>query len=321
MQDSPGALIGTCSEKLVIDTDAGADDATGILLVLSAWIHDDSNFELIAITCTYGNTVEENVQQNVLKTLTIANATHIPVYGGAQKPLANNYTSDNYFGKDGFGDFVMDEKITAKVNDSYKAAVALVNLAKNYPKELNILALGPLTNIALAISLDANFVHNVKKFYIMGGSVTGLGNYSPGVEYNFACDPVSNFIVLQSMIKPSMLYPWETVVQSNISKKWRMDKLGSIDSKIIRFLNKAEDISLSAVSTWRPADAMAAAAMMWPKLINKSEVLNVMAVMDGEAKGSLLVDYYNVTGKLKNVEIVQNLNIEAFQDKILHHFS
>lgn len=66
-----------CSQKLVIDTDGGADDAASILLVLSAWARKDSNFEVVAITCVNGNTNEANVEENILKTITIANASDV----------------------------------------------------------------------------------------------------------------------------------------------------------------------------------------------------------------------------------------------------
>lgn len=140
------------------------------------------------------------------------------MYGGSQKPLITNYTADNYFGEDGFGDFDFNETITVKVDESKHAAVALVELAKRYKGELNILVLGPPTNIALAIALDPNFMSYIKRFYIMGGSVAGGGNIAPGVEYNFGHDPESNFLLLNSTgEKPALLYPWETTLSAEIS--------------------------------------------------------------------------------------------------------
>jgi len=75
---------------------------------------------------------------------------------------------------------------------------------------LNILVLGPTTNIALAISLDPTFVHKVKRFYVMGGSVSGYGNSRPGVEFNFGLDAESNFIFFNSTQGVDiLLLPWE----------------------------------------------------------------------------------------------------------------
>jgi len=83
---------------------------------------------------------------------------------------------------------------------------------------LSILVIGPTTNIALAISLDPKFVHKIKRFYVMGGSVTGNGNSSPGVEFNFGSDAESNFIFFNSTRgEVSLLLPWETNLSINIS--------------------------------------------------------------------------------------------------------
>lgn len=208
-----------------------------------------------------------------------------------------------------------------------------------YPHELSVLCLGPLTNIAIAAALDSGFIANVKRFYIMGGSVSGVGNIRPGVEFNSLMDPESYFIVLNYIkAKPSLLYPWETVVNAgipkvslesfccystniSISKNWRT-KLGCINSKTIKFLNKAEAKSLVTESNiWTSADLQAVAVMIWPYLSTKSLITNVTPVFDGAARGVLLVDYVQNSGKPKNVEIVQQLDVKGFQKKLIHHFS
>ncbi|XP_063980080.1 uncharacterized protein LOC135164033 isoform X2 [Diachasmimorpha longicaudata] len=310
------------SEKLVIDTDAGGDDAVAILLVLSAWAANDSNFEVVGITCTYGNTLETNVEMNVLQTLTIANMSQIPVYGGAQKPLTRNSTTDYFFGANGFGDFDFDEEITADVDRSKHAAVALVDLARKYRGELSVLAMGPLTNIAIAISLDPDFTRNVKRFYIMGGSVSGIGNFAPGIEFNFAADPESNFILFNSTKgEPIFLLPWETTSVVGLPMKWRTEVLGSIDSRTMRFLNLVERKILAGSKMWGSADVMTATFMLWPHLITKSIITNITPVFDGAAKGALLVDYRNRSGKRKNVEIMQNGDSQSLKPLLIKYFS
>ncbi|XP_057318972.1 uncharacterized protein LOC130663643 [Microplitis mediator] len=313
-------LENVSSDKLVIDTDAGADDALAILLVLSAG--KISNYELVGITCTYGNTEEENVEQNVLKTLTVANSSHIPVYRGAQKPLMSNFSSDKYFGEDGFGDFDFEDELKGEVDGSTHAAIALINLARKYSGELSILAIGPLTNIALAVSLDPNFMNNVKRLYIMGGSIAGRGNKSPGVEYNFGTDPDSDFIVLNvTRNKPSLLYPWETVLKSPIPKGWRLKEFGSINSSVINFLNKAERKTFSSESLmWEPSDAMTAAVMLCPFLAKSTIEINVTPVTDGVARGTMLIDYSEKSGKTKNVEVIQEFHTEEFKRLLLYYF-
>ena len=306
------------AEKVIIDTDAGSDDATAILLTLKS---EFKGFKVIAITCTYGNAYLHNVVENVLKVLTVANRSDIPVYEGADKALLQRYIfSDGYFGSDGFGDFNFTEKITAKVDKSKHAAVALVDLVKKHPGEITLLSLGPLTNAAVAISLYPSFLKCLKNHVILGSSVAGVGNSAPNAEFNFYQDPESNYIVLNHT-KLSVLYPWETVLSSNISTDWRVNVLGKVNSTIVRFLNEAERISIPQSTTWKPSDAMAAAVMIWPEFITRSIKTNVDAVYTGMARGSVLVDYTNLTGRPKNTEIVQAFNVTAFKDLLLELFS
>ncbi|KAL5239763.1 hypothetical protein ACI65C_007173 [Semiaphis heraclei] len=312
---------GVKSDKLVIDTDAGADDAMALFLTISMSANRGTNFEIVAITCTYGNTYLTNVEKNVLKTLTIANESKIPVYSGASKPLTRNHTSDIFFGNDGFGDFKFNQEIIGDIDRTKHAAVALNDLANKYPGELSILILGPTTNVALAISLDPTFVDKVKRFYVIGGSVSGIGNRSPGVEFNFGADPESNFILYNSTRREvSLLLPWETILSTNIPLLWRKNVLGRVNSKFIRFLNKAES-KIKELPNWEPSDSLITAAMLCPKLIKKSIVTNITPVMQGEARGGTLIDYSGLTHKPNNVEIIQDIDVEQFKKMLLRYLS
>nr|XP_033337877.1 probable uridine nucleosidase 2 isoform X1 [Megalopta genalis] len=305
------------SRKVIIDTDAGADDAIAILLILKS-----KGFEVLAITCTYGNTYVDNVMRNVLKTLTIANRGDIPVYKGAQRPFLNKYKSDDsFFGPDGFGNFSFTEAITARVDESKHAALALLDLTKAHPGEITLLCIGPLTNVALAMTLDPLFATYLGKLIILGSSVSGNGNVSPNVEFNFGQDPESNSIVLNHSDIVSIIFPWETAKSSSIRMEWRTNVLGKLNSTIMNFLNKAERLSMTNNTEWISSDAMAATIMMWPESIEESTVTNVSPVTDGTARGSVLVDYAHSTGKPNNSEIIQRFNVTVFQDALLKYLS
>ncbi|XP_076397506.1 nucleoside hydrolase isoform X2 [Megachile rotundata] len=302
-------------EKLIINTDAGADDAMAILLILRT-----EGFKVLAITCSYGNTHLDNVATNVLKILTIANRSDIPVYKGADKPLLYPYNTDTFFGSDGLGDFNFTEKMIAKVDNSKHAAVALIDLVKQYPEEITLLSLAPLTNIATSIALEPNFLKYLKNHIILGSSVSGIGNVLPNIEFNFYQDPESNYITL-NYTKTSILLPWDACKENTMPLDWRKNVLGKVNSTIMNFLNKAERISLSKSKSWTSADTMAAAIMLESKLITKSIVTNVSPVLDGVARGSVLVDYTNLTGRPENTKIVQSFNLTAYQKLLLRKLS
>lgn len=89
---------------------------------------------------------------------------------------------------------------------------------------------------------------------------------------------------------------------------------------MITFLNRAES-KIKKLATWQPCDALIAAIMLWPNLITRSFVVNVTPIMEGEARGGLLVDYSHATKKPKNVEVIQEVDVEEFQNILMLYFS
>ncbi|GAB1867569.1 Pyrimidine-specific ribonucleoside hydrolase riha-like protein [Camponotus japonicus] len=301
----------TAPRKMIIDTDAGGDDALAIMLALmyETKTHD---IEILAITATYGNTYLENVEQNVLKTLTIANRSDIPVYSGAQKPLINVYENSDYFGKDGFGNFNFTRNIIAKVDKSKHASVLLVELVKKYPGEITIVSLGPLTTIATAIALEPNFLHLVKQHVVMGSSLD-----SSKIEFNFQQDPESDWIALNNTNKPSIILPLDTVQANSISKEEYRNIYSTLDGSIASFLLQAEKIALERTEMWEPADGMAMASALRPELIMERYKTNLRPVIAGNARGSVVKD----NNKVCNAEIIKNINVIAFKNLLLEYLS
>ncbi|XP_047362816.1 probable uridine nucleosidase 2 isoform X1 [Vespa velutina] len=311
----------TARNSVIIDTDPGSDDALAILLALAYEKSSSEDFKVLAITCTYGNTYLENVEKNVLKILEIADRSDIPVYSGSKKSLIYNFTASNYFGKDGLGDFEFDKNITGKINRTKHASMVIVDMAKQYPDEITIICLGPLTNIATAIILEPNLQDYVKNIFIMGGSVAGIGNFKPNVEYNFGNDPESNFISLNSTTKtPVILIPWDVCLSYKISLEWRYNVFGKLNSTMVDFLNKAERIALNSTVEWCPIDTIAVATVIWPAFILKSTLKNIYPVIDGTGRGSILVDYAESTDRIKNAKIIQEYDMVMLKDKLLHYF-
>ncbi|XP_043473436.1 uncharacterized protein C1683.06c-like [Leptopilina heterotoma] len=308
-------------KKIIIDTDGGGDDVTAILLALNYEAMHKDKIKIIAITCVYGNTEEVNVELNILKTLTVAKRSDIPVYAGATRALINFRKGIPVFGNDGLGDVVFTEEIIAEVNRSSVAAVALMDLIKLYPGEVTLIAIGPVINLALAARLDSTFMGNLGDLIIMGSCIAGIGNEMPNVEFNFAIDPESNFIVMNSTTKPCTLLPWETVLNYQAGKEWRMNVFAKLNSPSVEFLNKVEAAFLAKVTKWTTVDTVAVAFAIWPEIIKNFTITNVTPVYDGAGKGSVLVDYRNKTGKPSNAKIINSYDVEMFKEKLIIYFS
>ncbi|XP_016843549.1 pyrimidine-specific ribonucleoside hydrolase RihA isoform X2 [Nasonia vitripennis] len=308
------------SRLVVIDTDAGGDDAVAILLALAV-----DEVQVVAITCSYGNTDEDKVETNVLKILTVAGRSDIPVYGGAKRPLLKKYKASEYFGKDGFGDFQFDGRLIGSIDRSKHAAIALIELAKTYRGEISVVALGPLTNIALAASLDPTFTQNVQRFYVMGSRVDELKNAkNASLEFNFGLDPEGNAIFLKEPTNlTTLVTPYDVVHSNTIDMKWRMKILGTSDSAVAQFLNKAESVVLKNIpDKWSVADSITVATMIWPELVTESLEAHMSADLHSPlGSGSVIVEANGYSAKRNNVEIIRGLNMIGFQEKLLRYLA
>lgn len=103
---------------------------------------------------------------------------------------------------------------------------------------------------------------------------------------------------------------------------WRTNVLGASDTSYVNFLNSVEATSLgNDIKIWICSDALVSAILIKPEIITKTEAANVQPVYDGQAKGSLLVDYYDLTKKLKNTDIVMSVDTNAYKQLLLRYLS
>jgi len=177
--------------RVIIDTDPGIDDAMAILLALNSL-----ELKVEALTVVPGNVEARQGLDNALKLVSLAGRCDIPVAGGAQHPLNQKVITLQYWqGKNGLaGVELAASKCKA---DSRFGPDLIVELIHKYPHEVTLIAIGPLTNIALAVSKDPSIVPLVKDIVIMGGSISG-GNVNGAAETNIYGDPEAASIVFNA---------------------------------------------------------------------------------------------------------------------------
>jgi inosine-uridine nucleoside N-ribohydrolase len=183
------AVMGqTGSRRVIIDTDPGTDDAMAILLALNS-----PELKVEAITVVPGNVDGKQGLENMLKLVSVAGRCDVPVAAGAQHPLMQKlYTAQYWHGKNGLADLELPAS-KCKV-DSRFGPDLIIELVHKYPHEVTLVPVGPLTNIALAVSKDPSIVKLVKDIVIMGGSISG-GNVDGAAEANIFGDPEAAQIV------------------------------------------------------------------------------------------------------------------------------
>lgn len=185
-------------KPVIIDTDPGIDDIAALLLALGS-----PELEVIALTTIYGNSSVDTCTANALRLLNTVGKTDIPLYRGAVKPLlrpANVGWASHIHGADGLGGVTgVEEGYKAAAPTSGKhAALAMVEMVMDRPGEVAILALGRMTNLALALTLEPEVASSVREIVVMGGAVTVPGNVSQVATANLHEDPEAASILYQS---------------------------------------------------------------------------------------------------------------------------
>lgn len=179
--------------KIIIDTDPGIDDTIAICIAMNS-----PELSILGLTSIFGNTKGEITAQNALRLAELSKAEIISVARGSDSPLVIPFQSPGTIvhGEDGMGNTNQPSPKGSFINLS--AAEFIAKSIHDNPGEVTLLTLGPLTNIALALRLNPNMVHQVKNIVIMGGVVANPGNMNPVAEANIYRDPHAAEVVFSS---------------------------------------------------------------------------------------------------------------------------
>ena len=179
------------TRKIIFDTDPGTDDAMALMLALNS-----PELDVRAITVVPGNVTAQQGLENALRMVSLANRCDIPIAAGAQHPLFQKLiTAEFWHGKNGLANIELPAS-KCKV-DSRFGPDLIIQMVHASPRELTLVPVGPLTNIALAVLKDPSIVPLVKEVIIMGGSIGG-GNVNAAAEANIYNDPEAAQIVFQA---------------------------------------------------------------------------------------------------------------------------
>jgi inosine-uridine nucleoside N-ribohydrolase len=181
----------TAPQRVIIDTDPGVDDAMAILLALNS-----PELKVEALTVVPGNVEAAQGLENALKLVSLAGRCDVLVAGGAQHPLNQKLiTAQFWHGRNGLAG--VDLPAPNCKPDARFGPDLIIEMVHKYPHEITLIPVGPLTNIALAVSKDPGIVSLVKDIVIMGGSITG-GNVDGAAEANIYNDPEAAQIVFNA---------------------------------------------------------------------------------------------------------------------------
>lgn len=277
---------------LIFDSDGGVDDAQALLLLIANGRIPD------LITTVFGNVGLVAATGNILATLAVA-GVEVPVHSGADRPLTQPIIDARYVhGDDGLGGAPRPATTQAVASDD---AIGLLRKvfreAGARGERADILMIGPLTNLALALRLEPGIVAGIGQLTIMGGSVYGRGNTTPAAEFNIYADPEAASIVFSAAID-TVIVPWEPCT-SHFMDGAAVDALfESVASSPAKAFSKAlADHARRVIGAHghgdilRFVDPLAAAVVVEPSIVRKSLKASVgVALAPGITRGMTVVD-------------------------------
>jgi len=300
---------------LLIDTDPGVDDALALLMAFNDMQSEGGRHEVVGLTIAAGNVGLDHTVANALKLCEVCDVD-VPVFAGAADPLLHPAEDAAFVhGRDGFGDAGYTPS-TRRVQAEH-AALAILRLSHEHAGRLLLVALGPLTNVALALKLDPTLPQRVARCLVMGGAVSAHGNISAAAEFNIAFDPEAAHIVFSAFPKIDVA-DWEAVIAHGFlhtdAERWL-----AADSPRARFYDaiSAHTRAWSRAGRgerWHAADALAMAYALEPDGALEVVERPLAVELEGRhSRGATIVDWNRRHGRPDNASILMRYDQARFE--------
>ncbi len=295
--------------KLLIDTDPGVDDALAILM---AHAHAD----VLGLSIAAGNVGIGHTVANALKLVEIIGAD-TPVFAGCATPLVLPAEDAAFVhGADGFGDTGYTP--SARRAEDEAAALAILRLSHAHAGKFVLVAIAPLTNLALALKLDPTLPQRVASLVIMGGAVTGRGNtHRVPAEFNIGFDPEAAHVVFTSFPRFTLV-DWEATMRHGIAFERMQAWLGADDPRARFYASISRKTHAWSRERGRPnvlvADALAMAVALHPDIVTRAEDRHVAIELTGtHTRGATVVDWESRLAPAPNARIVLDVDQARFE--------
>ncbi len=302
-------------KRVIIDCDVGVDDALALILAFHS-----PQLEVTAVTGVNGNVPMDQVFINIQKVLSLIQPPIKPMIArGAVRPLKGvPVYARSVHGEDGLGG--------AKIEETEKevgwrlfpgqAESLIPETARQHPGEVTLIAIGPLTNLALALRQDPVGIGKVKEIMVMGGAVRTKGNITPYAEFNIFSDPLAARLVFESGI-PVTLVPLDVTHQVFLTPRLMEQKVRPLDNRFSRFVIEATGYDTNTHQFRGKElsylhDPLAVGAVIAPDLMKKERLPLGVDTREGDHYGQIL----EMT-EGPEIEVCLEVDAERFLDLFL----
>lgn len=303
-------------KKIILDCDPGHDDALALTMAVAS-----PKIDLLAVTTSAGNQTPDKTLNNAMRMLTLLHREDIPVAQGNQTPLVKPLeTAPEVHGKTGLdGADLPDPDFQVQ---KMTAIELIAKVLRESNEKVTLVVTGPMTNAALFLRVYPDLARErIDQIVFMGGAM-GLGNWRPSVEFNIFVDPEAAKIVMNFGI-PLVMAPLNVTHQAQIMKE-EIEQIGEIDNPVGKafygLLNFFEQYHENPKWGFKGAPLHDPCTIAWlidPTMF-KSDKMNVDVETQGElTRGETVCDYYTLTDKPKNTEVLLGIDRGKFIDLIM----
>jgi purine nucleosidase len=298
--------------RVLIDTDPGIDDALAIMLALRS-----PELEVAGITIVQGNVDVERGTANAFKVLDLMGRRDVPVASGASAPLLRELrTAEIVHGQDGLADL-----ITTPVELDARPIAGpafIVETIESSNEPVTLVTLGPLTNVAIALSFAPHIVERIERIVSMGGAVRSEGNATPAAEFNVLADPEAAEIVLRSAA-PVTLVPLDVTMKVILPEEWAK-RLRDSDDPVERFAGNLAAFVIRVYREYYGIDGMALhdplamAVAVDPSLVETRGLFVTVDRGEGITAGKTVADFWHIPEPWgePNADVALEVDAERF---------
>ncbi|MFB6297280.1 MAG: nucleoside hydrolase [Salinirussus sp.] len=300
--------------RLIVDTDTAGDDTQALAMAATS-----DRIALEGVTICAGNVEFDYQVENAKYTLDLVDAGDVTVYEGARSPLQKEFEHADYVhGEGGLGGNLFPE--TGTESGDRHAVEYIVETARENPGELTLACIAPLTNVALALSIEPDLGELLDEVWVMGGSVNWLGNVTPAAEYNFWVDPDAASIVIDAMdvtlvdwglIDRDATFDPETIERIERGPDTPLTEFfGQVTAQVRQF--NREQLGTKVITQ---PDSALMAALVDPSIVDETGTYHVAVdEREGLTRGYSAVDELGVTDGTARTRVVESMDEQAFRD-------
>jgi purine nucleosidase len=298
--------------KIIIDTDPGQDDALAILLALAS----PDDIDLLGIVAVAGNATLPQTQRNIRVICEVANRRDVKCFAGCDKPMSRPLlTAEHVHGATGLDGIDLPEP-TMQLQPQHGVDFIIDTLRSHEPGTVTLCPLGPLTNIATAMTRAPDIIPRIQDIVLMGGAYFEVGNITPAAEFNIYVDPEAADIVFRSGVKLTVV-PLD-VTHKVLTTKARIDAFRAfrthLGDVIVAWLNFFErfDVQKYGSDGGPLHDPCVIAYLLEPHLFSGRFINVEIETQSPLTLGMTVADWWGVTNRTRNAMFLGAVHADGF---------